>query len=186
MKKMKMNKFKENAIGPADIPTATGPNLYSGSDRTKTRNKRTVHGRQTKKQVERTPQSGYHSGCQGAREPLLSTVDHGTHKARLLLVQFKKHNHYNILPSGIDPRQCEEGLYSFLSFGALLLLGLRVQCIVLAHHRLRVPHGHVGQVGQAGAVLAGIAPAQRARGGDLGAGAGGGGGVLKCGQDGLD
>lgn len=78
-------------------------------------------------------------------------------------------------------------LITFFLF-ALLLLGRGVQCIVLAHHHLRVPNRHVSQVGQTGAVLAGIAPAQRARGGDLGAGAGtgSGGGVLEGCQDGLD
>jgi len=63
------------------------------------------------------------------------------------------------------------------------LLGRRVQCTVFAHHRLGVPH-HLLQVGQAGAVLAGVAPAQRARGGDLRDSSGGG--VLKSCQEGLD
>jgi hypothetical protein len=80
-----------------------------------------------------------------------------------------------------------EELFLIISlFCAFLLLGRGVQCIVLAHHRLRVPLWHVSQVGQAGAVLAGIAPAQRAGGGNLGAGTGSGGGVLKGCQDGLD
>lgn len=70
---------------------------------------------------------------------------------------------------------------------AFLLLRRGVQCIVLAHHGLRVPHNFC-QVGQAGAVLAGIAPARGTRGGDLGGGAGtgSGGSILKGCQDGLD
>lgn len=62
------------------------------------------------------------------------------------------------------------------------MLGRGVQCTVLAHHDLGVPHGHIGQVGETGAVLTGVASAQRAGGGNLA----GGGGVLEGSQDGLD
>lgn len=65
-----------------------------------------------------------------------------------------------------------------------LLLRLLVQRVVLAHHRLRVPHRGFLQVGQAIAVLASVTTAQWAGGWDLGAG--GGGGVLKRSQEGLD
>lgn len=64
------------------------------------------------------------------------------------------------------------------------MLGRRIQCIVFAHHRLRVPLGHIGQVGQTGTVLTGIAAAQRAWSRDLSAGSGGR--ILEGCQNGLD
>lgn len=64
-----------------------------------------------------------------------------------------------------------------------LLLRLLVQGVVLAHHSLRVPDG-LDQVGQASAVLAGVAAGQRAGGWDLCAG--GSGSFLERGQEGLD
>jgi hypothetical protein len=65
---------------------------------------------------------------------------------RLLLVDLK--NTTIIISS--HPELAHGNGKAFLKYFVLfafLLLGRRVQCIVLAHHDLRVPLGYVGQVG---------------------------------------
>lgn len=78
----------------------------------------------------------------------------------------------------------EEVICSRKSATTPLLLRLLVQRVVLAHHCLGVPHGGILQVGQTSAVLASVTATQRSGGWDLGAGSGGG--LLECGQKGLN
>lgn len=63
------------------------------------------------------------------------------------------------------------------------MLSLAVQRTVLAHKHLGGPLRHLAEVSQTGAVLAGAASAQRAGFGSLGTGSGG---LLECGEEGLD